>query len=91
MMPPQFWLIISKSGRGIDLVAVDRLPVFLTAQHGEIVLHPNQKNIFTWAKRLSAGKFKLLEKSLVGSKTDSVQINLTGVIHSAESKNNIFL
>ena len=91
MMPSQLGLIVTQSSRSINFITVDRLPVFLAAQHGEVVLYPNQKNIFPRTKRIPTGKFKLLEKTLVGTKTNSVQIDLTGVIHSTESNNNILL
>ena len=91
MMPSQLGLIVTQSGRSINFITVDRLPVFLAAQHCEVVLHPDQKNIFSRTKRIPTGEFKLLEKTLVGTQTNSVQIDLTGVIHSTKSKNNIFL
>ena len=91
MMPSQLGLIVTQPGRSINFITVDRLPIFLAAQHGEVVLYPNQKNIFPRTKRIPTGKFKLLEKTLVGTQANSVQIDLTGVIHPTKSKNNIFL
>ena len=90
MMPAEHRLVVAKSGGGINLIAIYRRSVLVTAEHREIILDADEQNIPPRARDTRAVEFKFVKESLVLANANVVEINLTLVIHASETQRNTF-